>query len=318
MQMMGKADKMPRIRRAAAALALVGLLAAGGSAAITPAAATDIRYVVNDRAVTSYDIDRRVALLRLMRRSGNLRDLAAKEMVDQVLHQQEMARAGINITQDMVDDAYANFAASNKLSTSQLDQILAQSGVTKEHFQEFMRVQIGWGRLVQSRSRSSAGLSDQDVVQKMLQQGGQKPTATEYMLQQVIFVVPAAQRGQLLAKRKREAQAMRDRFNGCATTVDFAKGLIDVTVRDMGRVLAPQLPPEWKEQITNTQPGHATPVRETDRGVEFIGVCSTREVSDDRVARMVFQSEEASGSSFERLSEEYTNELREKARIVSR
>jgi len=300
---------------------MAAMLALGvGQVFVEPSMAADIRYVVNDRPVTSYDIDRRVALLKLMQRKGNLNELAAQEMIDQTLRQQEMARIGMNITPAMVDQAYANFASSNKLATAQLDQILGQTGVTKEHFKEFIRTQLGWGRVVQGRARSGdTSLSEQDVVQKMLQQGGQKPTATEYMLQQVIFVVPAAQRGQLMAKRKREAQAMRDRFNGCANTVEFAKGLIDVTVRDMGRVLEPELPPEWKEQITSTRSGSATPVRETDRGVEFIGICSAREVSDDHVAQMVFQSEEAaSGESFERQSEEYTTELREKARIVPR
>jgi peptidyl-prolyl cis-trans isomerase SurA len=306
-------------RRSVAMAAFAVVLALGaGAAAVVPSMATEIRYVVNDRPVTSYDIERRVALLKLMQRSGNLNEVAAQEMIDQTLRQQEMARAGINITQAMVDQSYANFASSNNMSAAQLDQVMAQSGVTKEHFKEFMRTQMGWGRVVQGRSRSGDALTEQDVVQRMLQQGGQKPSATEYMLQQVIFVVPAAQRGQLMERRKREAQAMRDRFNGCANTIEFARGLIDVTVRDMGRVLAPELPQEWKDHITNTRPGSATPVRETERGVEFIGVCSSREVSDDHVARMVFQSEQTDGSSFEKMSQEYTTELREKARITRR
>ncbi|WP_309083981.1 SurA N-terminal domain-containing protein [Chelativorans sp.] len=310
---------VPRTNRAAVILALAAMLAVGaGAAATLPAQAAEIRYVINNRPVTSYDIDRRVALLRLMQRKGNINELAVEEMIDQTLRQQEMARTGVNITQAMVDQSYANFASSNGMTAAQLSQILGQAGVTEEHFKEFIRTQIGWGRVVQSRARSGGALSEQDVVQKMLQQGGQKPTATEYMLQQVIFVVPEAQRGQIMARRKREAQAMRDRFNGCETTVSFAKGLIDVTVRDMGRVLEPELPPEWKEQISQTQPGRATPVRETERGVEFVGVCSARQVSDDHVAKMVFQTEQSGDGSFENLSKQYTTELREKARIVRR
>ena len=100
--------------------------------------------------------------------------------------------------------------------------------------------------------------------------------------------MPAAERAATLGKRKREAEAMRERFTSCETTRQFAKGLIDVTVRDLGRVLAPQLPPDWADKIKTTKPGTATNVRETERGVEFIGVCSSREVSDDRVAQMVF------------------------------
>ena len=149
------------------------------------------------------------------------------------------------------------------MQVKQLDGIMAQSGVTKPHFKEFIRSQMAWNQAVGMRGRSSAGtMSEQDVVRRMLQQGGAKPTATEYMLQQVIFVVPASERGNM-AKRKREAEAMRARFNGCDNTREFAKGLIDVTVKDLGRKLAPELPPDWAEQIKNTKVGGATGVRET-------------------------------------------------------
>jgi peptidyl-prolyl cis-trans isomerase SurA len=152
----------------------------------------------------------------------------------------------------------------------------------------------------------------------MLEKGGSKPSATEYMLQQVIFVVPAAERSSTLAKRKREADAMRARFNGCNTTREFAKGLIDVTVRDLGRVLAPQLPQDWAEQIKATKVGGATVTRETERGVEFIGICSSREVSDDKVAQMVFQGESSGDKNADELSKKYVDELKAKARIVKR
>ncbi|MDN2565023.1 SurA N-terminal domain-containing protein [Aquibium sp. A9E412] len=285
---------------------------------LAPAQAAEIRYVVNDAPVTSYDIERRVALLRLQRRSGNLRQAATEEMINQTLRLQEMARRNITISEDAVDQAYQRFASGNNLSVSQLNSILAQSGVTQAHFKDFIRTQMGWNRVLQARYRSTGQMSEQEVVQKMLEQGGQKPTATEYMLQQVIFVVPSAERNALINKRKREAQSMRDRFRGCDSTREFAKGLLDVTVRDLGRVLAPELPPDWKDEVSKTAPGAATPVRVTERGVEFIGVCSTREVSDDRVAQMVFQSEQSDSEIGEKLSEEFMAELREKARIVER
>ncbi len=184
-------------------------------------------------------------------------------MIDQVLRLAEAQRLRIQITDEQVDAAYNNFAKSNKMQVKQLDGIMAQSGVTKAHFKEFIRSQMAWNQAVGMRGRSGSGtMSEQDVVRRMLQQGGAKPTATEYMLQQVIFVVPASERGNM-AKRKREAEAMRARFNGCNNTREFAKGLLDVTVRDLGRKLAPELPPDWAEQIKNTKVGGATGVRET-------------------------------------------------------
>lgn len=284
----------------------------------TGAVASEIKYVVNGVPVTSYDISRRTAFLRLQRRSGNIKELATQEMIDQALRTVEIQRLRINISDAAVKQSYANFAKTNRLSARQMDGILAQSGVTKKHFQDFIRAQMGWSQALGARFRSSGALSEQDVVQRMLQDGGKKPTAVEYMLQQVIFVVPNAERKSKLNKRKKEAQAMRNRFKGCNTTREFAKGLIDVTVRDLGRVLEPELPPDWEKLIKGTKPGSATTVRVTDRGAEFIGICSTREVSDDRVAQMVFQNEGAPNEKAEELSKQYMAELKAKARIVKR
>lgn len=289
---------------------------------VVQAQASEIKYVVNGKAVTSFDIQRRVAFLKLQRKKGNLNATAADEMVNQELQAQEIARLRIRVTDDQVAASYKRFAEGNKMSIKQLDQILAQSGVTSAHFKQYIRAQMGWGQALSQRARGGPGgkpMTEQDMVRKMLERGGDKPSATEYMLQQVIFVVPPKERGAKMAKRRSEAESMRVRYNGCESTRQFAKGLIDVTVRDLGRVLAPQLPPEWAEAIKVTKVGGATKVRDTERGVEFIGICRAREVSDDRVAQMLFQQEGApKDANSEALGKTYTEELRTRAKIVQR
>lgn len=304
---------------AALALLVAAATVSLGALAAPPAFASTIKYIVNNVPITTGDIQHRAAFLKLQRRKGD----AAQEMIDQTLRLAEAARLGIRISDSQVDEAYARFASGNKMQLKQLDGIMAQSGVTKEHFKEFIRAQMAWNQAVGARYRAEqggSGVSEQDAVRRMLERGGNKPTATEYMLQQVIFVVPAAERGALMGKRKREAEAMRARFSGCNTTREFAKGLLDVTVRDLGRVLAPQLPSEWADQIKKTKVGAATGVRETERGVEFIGVCSAREVSDDKVAQMMFQNEGdgGKGDKGDALAAKYLEELKKKARIVQR
>jgi len=307
------------------------LIAAGFATSLTllaiaavntaPAEASEIKYVVNNTAITSYDIQKRLAFLKLQHKPGASAKMAGDEMVEQALKAQELDKRKISIPQAQVDASFAKFAAGNKMTTKQLSDILDRAGVTAAHFKEFMRVQMGWMQLVGSRYRaeSKGGTSEQDAVQRMLQQGGPKPTATEYLLQQVIFVVPAADKGKLPQRRK-EAEALRERFSSCDTTRQFAKGLIDVTVRDLPRTLALQLPPDWAELIKATQPGSATKLRETDKGVEFIGVCSAREVSDDRVAQLTFQNQGGGDDNKkgEDLSKKYVEELRAKARIIER
>lgn len=281
-----------------------------------PAYASTIKYIVNDVPITTGDIQHRAAFLRLQHKKAD----AANEMIEQTLKLGEARRLGIRISDAQVNDAFDRFARNNKMQPAQLSQIMNRAGVTVEHFKEYIRGQMAWGQAVSARSRAEGGLSsEQEAVRKMLDNGGEKPTATEYMLQQVIFVVPAAERSSILGKRKREAEAMRARFNGCNTTREFAKGLLDVTVRDLGRVLAPSLPSDWADQIKKTKVGAATPVKETSRGVEFIGICSAREVSDDRVAELVLGGDDASkNSDTDALEKKYVAELKQKARIIKR
>lgn len=281
-----------------------------------PAYASTIKYIVNDIPITTGDIQHRAAFLRLQHRKGD----AANEMIEQALKLTEAKRLGIRVTDGQVEDSFERFAKNNKMKPEQLVQIMAKSGVTAEHFKEYIRTSMAWGAALNARSRAEGGVSsEQDAVRKMLENGGTKPTATEYMLQQVIFVVPAAERKASLGKRKREAEAMRSRFNGCNTTREFAKGLLDVTVRDLGRVLAPALPNDWADQVKKTKVGAATPVRETARGVEFIGICSAREVSDDKAAQMVYEAQGAkSDDQTQALEKKYLAELKKAARIVQR
>ncbi len=96
-----------------------------------------------------------------------------------------------------------------------------------------------------------------------------------------------------------------------------------MTVRDLGRIIEQQLPNEWAKAVKATSVGGTTPPQETEKGVEFLAVCSTRQISDDRVAQLVFSMEGADSPAgqekkAEQLSEKYLKELREKATIVNR
>ncbi|MGE0281266.1 MAG: SurA N-terminal domain-containing protein [Rhizobiaceae bacterium] len=304
------------------AIALAVSLTAISAVAVvpTPSHASEIKYIVNGVPVTTYDVQRRTAFLKLQRRKGNLAAIAADEMIDQTLRAAEIKRLNIKVTDNQVAASYKRFAEGNKMSTKQLDGILTQSGVTPSHFKQYIRSQMGWGQALGARGRGGGAggrMTEQEMVRKMMEKGGGKPSATEYMLQQVIFVVPPKERSSTLGKRKRDAEAMRARFNGCNATREFAKGLIDVTVKDLPRILEPALPPEWAESIKATKTGGATPVRETEKGIEFIGICRAREVSDDRVAQMLFQKEGESDGNADEMSKKYTAELRAKAKIVN-
>ncbi|OCJ18220.1 molecular chaperone SurA [Rhizobium sp. AC44/96] len=286
----------------------------------TAFAASEVRVVVNGTAITSGDVAKRQAFLRLQHQKADAKS-AEDQLVEQTLKQQEISRVRMSVSKDDVDASFARFATGNKLTTAQMTQILEQAGVGVAHFKAFIAVQMSWPRLVNARYGNSSKMSNADLVARMMQNNKQKPETTEYILQQMIFVVPANKKG-IVGKRKGEAEASRSKYPGCDQAKVFAATMRDVSVRDLGRILAPELPPEWKPLIEQAK-GNTTATRVTDKGVEYLAICSQRQVSDDQAAEMVFREEDLdkAKSGKEAPPEnanatKYLEELRKKAQIL--
>jgi peptidyl-prolyl cis-trans isomerase SurA len=281
-------------------------------------AGSKIKILVNNEPITTYDIARRAAFFKLRRIRGNRTKLATEELIDEAIKMQAAKRVKMIVGNKEVDAAYARFAKSNKMPVKVLTRILNRSGVTRAGFRKYIRAQMSWQRVLAAKQRfESSKNSTKGIFLQLHSQGKGKPSTTEYTLQQIIFVVPKAKRGALMSRRRREARAFRNRFESCANTIQFAKGLKDVTVRSLGRIMQPQLPPDWKKQVMATSQGKTTKIRDTHRGVEFLAVCGAKVVSDDRVAQLDFQANQAKKGISE-SEKKYISQLREKATIVHR
>ena len=247
-------------------------------------------------------------------------DAKAREaMIDQALKQSEIAFRGASVTQAEVDDAFQNFANGNKMSVAQMSSILNQAGVGVDHFKFFIAVSMSWGQLLRARYGTNTLLPDDEFIPQLeaAEKEGKKPETTEYLLKRIVFVVPEKERGSLLAKRKREAEAARKKFPGCDQAIPFAASMNDVTVIDLGRFLEPQLPAQWKDPVIKSS-GDTTSVITTPVGAEFLAVCERKTASDDYAARLVLSNKEDSAEmDTDAESEKYLEELRDKAQIVT-
>ena len=279
-----------------------------------------IRILVNKQPVTNYDIQRRVKFLQLRRVPGNRAKLAEEELIEQVMKLQEAKRRNVLASEAQVNEAFANFASRNRVSPARMSQELARLGVGAEHFKEFIRGQISWQRAVQGRFQAeTTQVTERDAVMQLRQAGSAKPEVTEYNIQQVVFVIPKDKRNNTrLAARRAEATALRQRFTSCDETLNLAKTLRDVSVIDRKRIMEPELPSRWSGDIIEAGNNGVTRVRDTERGVEFIAVCSKRAVNDDRAAQISTQSAEFEsfnqrGSEF---SQKYLDEIRSRSTIA--
>jgi peptidyl-prolyl cis-trans isomerase SurA len=175
-----------------------------------------------------------------------------------------------------------------------------------------------WQQLVQARVRREGQVKSSDIMAAMLEKGTPEDiTVTEYLLQQIIFVVPSGSSKDYVAQRRREAEGFRLRFPGCEGSVAQAKTLKGVVVKDAGRRDTTQLKGPQGDEIKSTETGKTTRPFQSESGIELVAVCSRRDFKSNAAAR----SEVESQLKFEQaktLGQDYLKELREAAVIQRR
>jgi peptidyl-prolyl cis-trans isomerase SurA len=140
---------------------------------------------------------------------------------------------------------------------------------------------------------------------------------TEFTLQQIIFVVPKGSSAGLIAQRRREAEGYRLRFAGCDKSIEQAKGLKGVVVRNLGRRTSDVLTGDDGKEVQATPVGKTTRPAVEDQGVTLIAVCSTRQL-DSNAAAVSQMEDKLTLEHGKDVGKDYLQKLRDKAIIKYR
>jgi peptidyl-prolyl cis-trans isomerase SurA len=289
------------------ALLLFALVPAGGAFAVT------IEVVVNGVQITSYDIQQRVALLRVSGQNPST-TLATSQLIDEIIEVGEAVRLGVSVPQSQIDAAFASIADQVGMGVRQFEGALREAGVEPDTLKRQIQAQIYWSILVQSRIQANPTVNQQAVTDAMLAQGAAAQTVLEYQMQQIIFVVPENSTNAYVNQRRSEANSFRQRFTGCDNTLAQAQNLRDVTVRDIGRDTT-QLTQTQLQAVQSTQAGRTTTPERTGRGIELIAVCAVVQVQANEEARNQLQNQLLIDQA-PQIGQDYLAELRERAIII--
>lgn len=277
----------------------------------------DIPIIVNGVPITAFDINQRVRLMRLGGGSAST-TTAANELIDETLQDLEGQRRGITVPNGQIEAAYAQIARNLKLSPANLTGALKSEGIQPETLKRRLRGQMVWQQLVQQRTQTKGAVKSDEILAALREKGDpQNMTTTEYILQQIVFVVPSGSSSNLYAQRRNEANAFRQRYAGCEGALEQAKALRGVVVKDIGRRDSSQLQGDQGEQIAKTAVGKAAPPFQTDQGIELIGVCSSKTIQSTAIARAEVENQLYLQQA-EDLGKDYLQELRDRAIIEYR
>jgi peptidyl-prolyl cis-trans isomerase SurA len=301
-------------RRTCRNLLTAALLAAGVWAPGGVARAQQVVVIVNGEPITALDIEQRSKLAELSTHKAPPRQEVLDELINEKLKVREAKKFGLEIPSSEVDSAFATMAGRMRLTADQLTDQLAKSGIHVATLKARIKADLTWPQLVRGRYSSSLQIGDKDILTAM----DSKSTDTvgyDYTLRPILFLVPAGSPETFVEGRKREAEALRNRFSDCESGIAFARALKDVAVRDQVIRSSADIPVELRKVLEGVEVGRLTAPEVTKFGVEMFAMCAKKESTADNspIRRQVRESIMA--QRYEQRSKQYLQELRRGAML---
>ena len=275
---------MPRIPPLARRIVLsAAILTAAVASAPSVASAQQVVAFVNGQPITTLDLEHRAKFIQLSTKKQPTRKETLDSIIDELLEIAEAKRFTIEISDADVENNYKIVAKRMGLDEQKLTQVLVSNGASDSTLKLRLRAQAAWGALVRGRYKSSLEIRDKDVeAQIQTRKPDEKnDVGYEYILRPVVFIVPRGSPDAAFEARKRDAEALRSRFQNCNDGVTFARALSDVAVRDQVSKYSADLAQQLREILDHTAVGHLTPPETTAEGVQMFAICDKKETKSD-------------------------------------
>ncbi|MFL6797877.1 MAG: SurA N-terminal domain-containing protein [Xanthobacteraceae bacterium] len=301
-------------RMTSRALVLAAMLAMLSSMAASTARAQQVIAMVNGEPITALDIEQRTKFHQLSGSKAPARQEVLDELINEKLKVREARRWGLEVTDAEVESAVKSMASRMRFTSDQLAQHLAKSGVNIATLKHRIRSDLAWPQIVRGRYSSVLQVGEKDILTAM-DSKTEDVAGFDYTLRPILFLVPAGSSESFIEGRKREAEALRARFQSCEEGIAFTRALRDVAIREQVIRSSADLPAELRKVLDGIEVGHLTAPEVTKLGVETFAMCAKKPSSADNSIGKRKAKETIMAERYEQVSKRYLTELRRSAMI---
>ena len=139
----------------------------------------------------------------------------------------------------------------------------------------------------------------------------------ELQVQKITLPMPAKPDQAAMAKRYAEADALRQRLDGCKAMAGMAKDAGNARFEDMKYIKPSIIPEPTRSMLVGARDGDVLPPATAASGIEIYAVCGRRAVKGDEKEREKAQ-EELQAKEFEIMAKRHLRDLMQDAHIEYR
>lgn len=242
------------------------------------ASAQDTRFqpvlIVNERAITQFELDQRTALLTAFGAPGDVGALALEQLTDDRLRLQAAGRLGLELTEAQISEALARFAQQRNLTPEQVGLALQARGIAPETLEAFLTANLLWRDVVQARFRARATPSEQDLDAAL--EFATTGTPEEILIQEL--AIPTEDRGPEATKALADqlSRELNRGGNFSAAVARYSKAASAARGGRLDWIPAAGLPPQIAGQLLALQPGEVTAAIPLPQGFTILKLLDIR------------------------------------------
>lgn len=281
----------------------------------TAARAQTVVAVVAGSPVTEFEIEQRMKLAALSGKPPSRKEIL-EELINDRVKLREAKRYGLELSQSEVDSQYEGTAQRMRLTPDQLNKVLEGRGVRPETLKAKLRADFIWTQLVRGRFQQNLTVGEKDVAAALGGDAEKDTNSFEYQMRPVVLIVGRGSSPAAIQERRKEAEALRDRVQGCQQATDMFRLRRDAIVRDTVTKTSGDLPPQLRDILDKTPIGKLTPPEVTRQGIEMVVLCDRKPTTDTPQKREV--RNKLFAKKYEAQSKTYLDSLRRGAMIEYR
>ncbi|WP_230414370.1 peptidylprolyl isomerase [Collimonas silvisoli] len=247
-----------------------------------------IAAVVNTDVITQQELAKRMSDVVQRMRAQKIELPPVAELQKQLLERMILERAevqlakenGLSVDDVMLDRAISRIAEQNKLSMADFQKQLAHDQIPYPSFREEIRQEMLLQRLREREVDNKIQISESEVDNYLAAESGNKQTAQELDLAQILIRVPENASAEQIAQRaKRAEEAMQQIKSGgnfAAVAAAYSDASDALTGGDMGWRSQDRLPTLFVEAVANLNPGQTSSILKSANGFHIIKLVNKR------------------------------------------
>ncbi|WP_299774000.1 peptidylprolyl isomerase [uncultured Pseudoteredinibacter sp.] len=268
-------------------IAGLGLSLSAGAFAQTIALDKVVAIVDNDVVMAS-ELQQQMAMISKRLEAQNtelppqdvLRDQVLEHLIRERLQLQMGQRAGVEISEQEINQATGRMAASGGLNMEQFQQQLWSDGMSMAQFKERLRREMLINRVQKGSVNRRIHVSDQEIDNFLESQEGKFWVSPDYQLGHILISLSAGADEETVDDAKAKAERLYQQLNDGANFKELAiansNGQMALQGGDLGWRKTSQLPSLLAEAVPNMKKGDVSEPIRSDAGFHILKLYNQR------------------------------------------